>query len=85
MKRVILATLDITSRYNKGVKIVELDKAKVKYIGLVKMPYDIAICEGGNTHVLNTEDIRIDGRTTKGKQMFKNTAVETVAPVGKTE
>ena len=78
-KRVILATVDITSRYNKGVKIVELDKANVKFVGLVKMPYDIAISEGGRTHLINTEDIRIDGRTTKGKQMYKNTKVDIVA------
>lgn len=85
VKRVILATLDATSRYNKGVKIVELDKSKVKYVDLVKMPYDIVISEGGRNHLVNTEDIRIDGRTTKGKQMFKNTVIETVAPFGKTE
>lgn len=78
-KRVILATVDITSRYNKGVKIVELDKSKVKYAGLVKMPFDIAISEGGNTHLINSEDIRIDGRTTKGKQMYKNTKIDVVA------
>ena len=78
-KRVILATIDITSRYNKGVKIVELDKASVKYAGLVKMPYDLAVSEGGSTHLINTEDIRIDGRTTKGKQIYKNTRIDVVA------
>lgn len=78
-KRVILATIDVTSRYNKGVKIVELDKSKVKYAGLVKMPFDMAISEGGNTHLINSEDIRIDGRTTKGKQMYKNTKIDVVA------
>lgn len=81
-KRVILATLDITSRYNKGVKIVDLDKSEVKYAGLVKMPYDLAISEGGRVHKVNSEDIRIDSRTTKGKQMYKNTKVETVAVFG---
>ncbi len=78
-KRVILATLDTISRYSKGVKIAELDGSKIKYVGLVKMPYDLAICEGGRTHALNTEDIRIDGRTTKGKQIFKNTVIDVVA------
>ena len=77
-KRVILATIDITSRYNKGVKIAELDKSKVKFAGIVKMPYDIAISEGGNTHLISSEDIRIDGRTTKGKQMYKNTKIDVV-------
>ena len=78
-KRVILATIDVTSRYNKGVKIVELDKSKVKCAGLVKMPFDMAVSEGGNTHLINSEDIRIDGRTTKGKQMYKNTKIDVVA------
>ena len=85
LKRVIIAILDGTSRANKGVKIVELDKSAVKYIGIVKRSYDLAISEGGRTHVINTEDIRIDGRTTKGKQMFKNTTIEVVAPFGKTD
>ncbi|MDE7372483.1 MAG: hypothetical protein K2N18_00300, partial [Clostridia bacterium] len=78
-KRVILATVDIISRYSKGVKIVELDKANVKFAGLVKMPYNLAISEGGHTHLINTEDIRIDSRTTKGKQIYKNTKIDVVA------
>ena len=70
-KRVISSTLEPTSRYLKGVKIVDLDKSKVKYVNIVKDPYDIAVVTGGKTHILNTEDIRIDTRTTKGKQLYK--------------
>lgn len=70
-KRVISSTLEATSRYLKGVKIVDLDKSKVKYVGTVKEPYDIAIVCDGKTDVVNTEDIRLDTRTTKGKQMYK--------------
>jgi DNA gyrase/topoisomerase IV subunit A len=70
-KRVISSTLEPTSRYLKGVKIVELDKSKVKYVNIVKDPYDIAVVTGGKTYILNTEDVRIDTRTTKGKQLYK--------------
>jgi len=76
-KRVILATLDITSRYNKGVKIVELDdRCSVRFAHLVKMPCELALSVGGETKVINSEDIRIDGRTTKGKPLFKNASID---------
>ncbi|MEG2688024.1 MAG: DNA gyrase C-terminal beta-propeller domain-containing protein [Clostridia bacterium] len=70
-KRVISSTLEISSRYLKGVKIIDLEKSKVKFVSPVKMPYDIAVVVADNTSILNTEDIRIDTRTTKGKQIFK--------------
>ena len=70
-KRVISSTLEPTSRYLKGVKIVDLDKSKVKYVGMVKEPYDLAVVVDGKTEIINTEDIRLDTRTTKGKQMYK--------------
>ncbi|MEG1529077.1 MAG: DNA gyrase subunit A, partial [Clostridia bacterium] len=70
-KRVISSTLEISSRYLKGVKIIDLEKSKVKFVSPVKMPYDIAVVAADNTSILNTEDIRIDTRTTKGKQIFK--------------
>ena len=50
---------------------MELDRSKVVYIGTVKMPYDLAVNSGAETFRINTEDIRLDTRTTKGKQMFK--------------
>lgn len=70
-KRVIASTIDPGSRYLKGVKIVELDKGSVVFVGSVKMPYNLAVSSGGETYVLNTEGIRIDTRTTKGKMTFK--------------
>lgn len=70
-KRVISSLIDPSSRYLKGVKIIELDKSQVKYVGAVKMPYDLAFVTGDEVNVVNTENIRIDTRTTKGKQMFK--------------
>ena len=71
VKRVIASTIDPASRYLKGVKIVELDRGKVVYIGTVKMPYDLAVVSGGETFRVNTEDIRLDTRTTKGKLTYK--------------
>jgi DNA gyrase subunit A len=71
-KRVISSTLEPTSRYLKGVKIVDLDKSKVKYVGMVKEPYDLAVVVDGKTDIINTEDIRLDTRTTKGKQIYKS-------------
>lgn len=79
-KRVISSTLDVSSRYLKGIKIIELDKSFVKYVGTVKMPYDLAFVSGGATNIVNTESIRLDTRTTKGKQMFK-TDIEFVTRV----
>lgn len=79
-KRVISSLIDPSSRYLKGIKIIELDKSKVKYVGTVKMPYDLAFISGGETHIVNTENIRIDTRTTKGKQIFKQ-GVTFVAPI----
>lgn len=70
-KRVIASTIDPGSRYLKGVKIVELDRGSVAFVGSVKMPYDLAVVSDGETYVLNTEGIRIDTRTTKGKMTFK--------------
>lgn len=83
-KRVISSLIDPTSRYLKGVKIIELDKSKVVYVGTVKMPYDLAFVSASQTSVVNTEDIRIDTRTTKGKQMFKQ-GVTLVCPISDPE
>ncbi len=71
VKRVITSTIEPTSRYTKGVKIIDLDKSNVMYVSSVKMPYDLAFVADNQTTIINTEDIRIDTRTTKGKQMFK--------------
>ena len=56
----------------------------MKYVGTVKMPYDLAFVSGGAVSVVNTEDIRIDTRTTKGKQMFKQ-GVTLVCPISDPE
>ncbi len=83
-KRVIASLIDISSRYLKGIKIIELDKSKVRYVGFVKMPYDLAFAMSDKVARINTEDIRIDTRTTKGKQMFKQ-EIEFVTPISEGE
>ena len=56
-------------RYRKGVKIVTLDTEKVVYGGFVQEPFDLAIFEAESGFTLNTENISIEGRTTKGKTL----------------
>ena len=70
-KRVIVAEIEPIARYRKGVKIVELGKdGKVVYGGYVKEPFDLAVIDNfGVAFAVNTEDISIEGRTTKGKTL----------------
>ncbi|MBO4554599.1 MAG: DNA topoisomerase 4 subunit A [Clostridia bacterium] len=81
LKRVITSTIDPSSRYLKGVKLVELEKGSVRFISTVKMPYDLAFVSGEEVKVMNTEDIRLDTRTTKGKQIFRNAPIDFVVKV----
>ena len=59
------------ARYRKGIKICELGKeGKVVYAGYVKEPFDIAVIDTfGVAFTVNTEDLSIEGRTTKGKTL----------------
>ena len=70
-KRVIAADIEPMARYRKGIKVVELGKeAKVVYAGYVKDPFDIAVIDTfGVAFTVNTEDLSIEGRTTKGKTL----------------
>ena len=70
-KKVIVATIEPMARYRKGIKIVELGKgAKVVFANYVKQAYDIAVIDTfGVAFTVNTEDISIEGRTTKGKTL----------------
>jgi hypothetical protein len=45
------------------------------------MPYDLVFVAGAETKVINTDDIRLDTRTTKGKQIFKTAPIELVVRV----
>ena len=72
-KRVILATIDPKNRYGKGVTLFDAKKAKdLMMVSLVTEPFDFAIAmESGNSYSVNTEDIEIADRTSKGKNIFK--------------
>ena len=70
-KRVITAEIEPMARYRKGVKVVELNKdGKVVYASCVKEPFDIGVIDTfGVAFTVNTEDLSIEGRTTKGKTL----------------
>ena len=74
-KRVVSAMLDVTDRDRKGMKIAELgDKAgaKVACYSYVKLAYDLVLIkESGETVAVNTEDVSIESRTSKGKPAVK--------------
>ena len=70
-KRVITAEIEPMARYRMGVKIVELGKGNtVVYADCVKDPFDIAVVDNfGVCFSVNTEDLNIENRTTKGKTL----------------
>ena len=70
-KRVITCTIDPMPRYRKGVMIASLGKGdKVIFAQYVKEPFDFAVVDNfGVAFGVNTEDISIEPRTTKGKTL----------------
>ncbi len=70
-KKVIVSEIEPMARYRKGIKVCELGKeAKVIFAHYVKEPFDIAVIDTfGVTFNVNTEDVTIEGRTTKGKTL----------------
>jgi topoisomerase-4 subunit A len=74
-KRVLVGEIEPMSRYRKGVKILEFgaqNGSKLVYASYVREPYDIAVIkDDGALSVINTEDIKIENRTAKGKRLFK--------------
>lgn len=71
-KRVFAFTFDLSKRYRKGVKLIDMPTGiKVALAAYVKEPYDIAVFDGENVFGFSTEDVKLDGRTTRGKQLQK--------------
>lgn len=70
-KKVIVSEIEPLARYRKGVKCVELGKdSKVVFASYVKEPFNVAVIDNfGVAFTVNTEDISIEGRTTKGKTL----------------
>ncbi|MBP5193109.1 MAG: DNA topoisomerase 4 subunit A [Clostridia bacterium] len=74
-KRVIVSgALEPMARARKGVKVVDLgDGAEcIVFAGFVTEPYDLAVRERlGDMYVVNTEEIEIEMRTSRGKNLKK--------------
>ena len=70
-KRVITVEIEPMARYRKGIKVCELGKSnKIVFASTVKEPYDVAVIDNfGVAFAVNTEDLSIEGRTTKGKTL----------------
>ena len=71
-KRVIASQIDPMARYRKGVRVADLGKNRaVIYADTVTEPYKIAVLfEDGTLGMADTEDdISIEDRTTKGKNV----------------
>lgn len=70
-KRVLAVEIEPLDRARKGVKIVELGKVNnIVYAGYVKEPYNLAVIDNfGVAFTVNTEELSIEGRTTKGKTL----------------
>ncbi len=68
-KRVPIAQIDKLPRYRKGVRIALLaQKDEVLFAGRITLPVEI-VFEGDTTKMINSEDIVIEARTTKGKKI----------------
>ena len=74
-KRVILADLEISKRYRKGLKIIDTDlsRGKVVFSGAVMMPFMVAFFyDGGESELINTDLIDIEDRTDIGVYLPEN-------------
>lgn len=81
-KKVIVSQIDPMARYRKGVKIVDLGKdRRVVYADYVTEPYKIAVeMDDGTLLAADTEeDISIEDRTTKGKNIKLKKGCKAVA------
>lgn len=71
-KRVLTSEIEPLGRGRKGVKVCELGGKtnRVIFAEVVKEPYNIAVIDNfGVAFSVNTEDLSIEGRTTKGKTL----------------
>ncbi len=70
-KRVITSEIEPQGRNGKGIKVCELGKInKLVYADIVKEPFDFAVIDNfGVAFTVNTEDLSIENRTTKGKTL----------------
>lgn len=70
MKRVLACDIDRMARYRKGVKIVSFSEdtgSRVMFVGTVKEPYDVVLIDPSCMLTVNTEEMPIESRMSKGK------------------
>ncbi len=72
-KRVVIASVEPTKRYRKGVVLSDTSKnGAIAFVDKVTMPYDFAIeLVDGECVPVNTEDVPIADRTKKGANVLK--------------
>ncbi|MDE7080000.1 MAG: hypothetical protein K2O95_07795, partial [Clostridia bacterium] len=71
-KRVILGCIDPKMRMSKGIKLNDSKLGVCIFTDIVTEPYDIAvILPNGEVKSVNTEQISIEDRTNKGKNLIK--------------
>ncbi|MDE6189608.1 MAG: DNA topoisomerase 4 subunit A [Clostridia bacterium] len=72
-KRVILGCIDPKMRMAKGVKLNDAKTGNCIFADIVTEPYDIAVVlPNGEVKSINTEQIAIEERTNKGKNLIKS-------------
>ena len=70
MKRVLACDIDRMTRYRKGVKILNFGEdtgSRVMFVGTVKEPYDVVLIDPSCMLTVNTEEMPIESRMSKGK------------------
>lgn len=70
MKRVLACDIDRMTRYRKGVKLLNFSDdtgSKVMFADTVREPYDVVLVDPSCMLVVNTEDMPIESRMSKGK------------------
>ena len=71
-KRVILGTIEPRMRMAKGNKIFDTKAGECVFIDVVTEPYDFAVVlPNGEVKSVNTEQIGIEDRANKGKNIIK--------------
>lgn len=86
-KRVEVSTIDVMVRYRKGVKIMDTKTSdgqvsSLLFAKIIKEPTDLVLeQEGGFFMQFNTEDLRLEARTTKGRAICKIPKTEKIQSV----
>lgn len=75
-RRVLLPSIEPCRRFCKGVKLNDNDKqGNMSYVDIVTEPYDFAlVLPSGESIAIRTEDLPIENKTSKGKNLLKASA-----------